>query len=81
MHELILFEILNLGYIPTDFTIEEWEERLDSMPCNICGGNTEDDDDKLLLCDQCNNGFHIFCLDPPLQEIPEEQWFCTDCTQ
>lgn len=50
------------------------------MPCNICGGNTEDDDDKLLLCDRCNNGFHIFCLDPPLMEIPVAQWFCLDCS-
>ncbi|KAL4434986.1 hypothetical protein ABPG74_017742 [Tetrahymena malaccensis] len=68
-----------LGYIPTDFTVEEWEERLDNLPCSICDGNTEDDDDKLLLCDRCNNGFHIFCLKPPLTEIPEEQWFCADC--
>lgn len=37
-------------------TLEEWHEHLDNMPCNICGLNTEDDDDKLLLCDFCNKG-------------------------
>ncbi|KAL0580509.1 hypothetical protein V5O48_001496 [Marasmius crinis-equi] len=24
-------------------------------------------------------GFHMFCLNPPLQEIPKEQWFCYPC--
>lgn len=37
-------------------TIEEWNDRLDNMPCSICGRNLEDDDDKLLLCDLCNEG-------------------------
>lgn len=45
-----------LGTKPTDMTLEEWHEHLDNMPCNICGLNTEDDDDKLLLCDFCNKG-------------------------
>lgn len=35
-------------------TIEEWNDRLDNMPCSICGYNLEDEDDKLLLCDLCN---------------------------
>lgn len=60
-------------------TLEEWHEHLDNMPCNICGLNTEDDDDKLLLCDFCNKGFHTFCLDPPLDEIPKDAWFCDGC--
>ena len=24
-------------------------------------------------------GFHTFCLDPPLEAIPKEQWFCFAC--
>jgi [histone H3]-trimethyl-L-lysine4 demethylase len=24
-------------------------------------------------------GFHTFCLDPPLDTIPKEQWFCFTC--
>lgn len=24
-------------------------------------------------------GFHMFCLDPPLDIIPKEQWFCFTC--
>ena len=36
---------------PTEFTMEEWADRLETLPCSICDRNTEDDDDKLLLCD------------------------------
>lgn len=62
-------------------TLEEWNDHLDNMPCSICGRNTEDDDDKLLLCDFCNQGFHTFCLTPPLSAIPEDSWFCDICKE
>lgn len=25
--------------------------------------------------------YHCECLNPPLQEIPVEEWFCPDCAQ
>ena len=68
-----------LGVIPQQYTLEDWEEKLENLPCSICGQNTEDDDDKLLICDRCNEGFHIFCLVPPLTEIPREAWYCDKC--
>lgn len=40
--------------------------------CEICQG--ADHDDKILLCDECDLGFHIFCLSPPLAEIPATDW-------
>jgi hypothetical protein len=68
-------------------TVEEWVDKLDNLPCQICGGNTEDDDDLLMLCDLCNKGtkyikyhhkgFHTFCL--KLDKVPDEAWFCDNC--
>lgn len=40
-------------------TVEEWVKELDNLPCMICGGNTEDDDELLMLCDLCNKGIEI----------------------
>ncbi|CAK5275278.1 unnamed protein product [Mycena citricolor] len=31
------------------------------------------------ICHKKNRGFHMFCLDPPLDAIPKEQWFCYTC--
>jgi len=38
--------------------------------CSICGG--KHDEEKQILCDECNEGFHITCLSPPLTEIPKD---------
>ncbi|CAB1352073.1 unnamed protein product, partial [Coregonus sp. 'balchen'] len=33
-----------------------------------------------LLCDECNMAFHIYCLNPPLATIPDdEDWYCPTC--
>ena len=33
----------------------------------------------MLLCDGCDNGFHMHCLDPPLTCTPEGDWYCSEC--
>eukprot|EP00187_Rhodella_violacea_P016544 CAMPEP_0184734334 /NCGR_PEP_ID=MMETSP0314-20130426/60189_1 /TAXON_ID=38298 /ORGANISM="Rhodella maculata, Strain CCMP 736" /LENGTH=233 /DNA_ID=CAMNT_0027201267 /DNA_START=8 /DNA_END=706 /DNA_ORIENTATION=+ len=47
--------------------------------CRICLGTREGD--CILLCDDCDRGFHIFCLNPPLSSIPEGEWLCSKCTK
>jgi len=35
---------------------------------------------KILLCDECERGFHIYCLNPPLESIPDiDEWYCPSC--
>ena len=35
---------------------------------------------NLLLCDKCDDEYHIYCLDPPLFTVPTaRKWFCTSC--
>ena len=32
----------------------------------------EDEDRKhILLCDKCDAEYHTYCLDPPLEDVPE----------
>uniref|UniRef100_A0A8C0WD00 [histone H3]-trimethyl-L-lysine(4) demethylase n=1 Tax=Castor canadensis TaxID=51338 RepID=A0A8C0WD00_CASCN len=50
---------------------------IDSYVCRICSRG--DEDDKLLLCDGCDDNYHIFCLLPPLPEIPRGIWRCPKC--
>ncbi|GJQ77849.1 hypothetical protein Trydic_g16104 [Trypoxylus dichotomus] len=45
--------------------------------CSICG--TSDNDDQLLFCDDCDRGYHMYCLSPPLTTPPEGSWSCKLC--
>ncbi|XP_015126214.1 zinc finger protein DPF3 isoform X3 [Diachasma alloeum] len=45
--------------------------------CSICG--TSDNDDQLLFCDDCDRGYHMYCLSPPLATPPEGSWSCRLC--
>ncbi|NXU50126.1 PHRF1 protein, partial [Turnix velox] len=45
--------------------------------CEVCGRS--DREDRLLLCDGCDAGYHMECLNPPLSEVPIDEWFCPAC--
>ncbi|KAG8732779.1 hypothetical protein FRC11_011022 [Ceratobasidium sp. 423] len=45
--------------------------------CELCLKG--DRDTEMLLCDGCDEGFHMSCLDPPLNAVPKGSWFCHTC--
>ncbi|XP_045464684.1 zinc finger protein ubi-d4 B isoform X1 [Harmonia axyridis] len=45
--------------------------------CSVCGNS--DNDDQLLFCDDCDRGYHMYCLTPPLDNPPEGSWSCKVC--
>lgn len=46
--------------------------------CYKC--KTSRDENKLLVCEKCNwFCCHIYCLEPPLEEIPDTAWYCSYC--
>lgn len=55
----------------------ELKTDLDVTTCEIC--NLSDREDTMLLCDACDQGYHMECLIPPLTEIPEGSWYCDNC--
>ena len=54
---------------------EEEGEEEGRWRCIICG--QADQEDVLLLCDNCNDAYHTHCLD--IDDIPEGDWFCPNC--
>lgn len=42
--------------------------------CRVC--RRDEDHANLLLCEACNDEYHTYCLSPPLQEVPEGDFFC-----
>lgn len=45
--------------------------------CHVC--KCANDADNMLLCNDCDTGWHLFCLDPPLSKIPNGHWTCPIC--
>lgn len=54
-----------------------WSKSILNARCRIC--RRKKDAEHMLLCDGCDRGHHMYCLKPPLKEIPEGDWLCTDC--
>lgn len=51
--------------------------QIDLYMCMACGRG--DEEDRLLLCDGCDDSYHTFCLIPPLQDVPKGDWRCPKC--
>merc|ERR1712130_669943 len=54
-----------------------WSKSILNTKCKVCRRKT--DSDNMLLCDGCDNAYHIYCLKPKLKSIPEGDWFCPEC--
>ncbi|KAK6251304.1 hypothetical protein SCA6_005309 [Theobroma cacao] len=54
----------------------EEEEELDQI-CEQCRSGLHGE--VMLLCDRCNKGWHIYCLSPPLKQVPSGNWYCFEC--
>uniref|UniRef100_A0A6N2MWM5 BRCT domain-containing protein n=1 Tax=Salix viminalis TaxID=40686 RepID=A0A6N2MWM5_SALVM len=56
----------------------------DDIACEVCG--SRDRGEVMLICSDeigsagCGVGMHMDCCDPPLESIPEEDWFCPKCS-
>ncbi|XP_068433546.1 zinc finger protein DPF3 isoform X3 [Clinocottus analis] len=50
---------------------------IECKSCSLCG--TSENDDQLLFCDDCDRGYHMYCLKPPMTKPPEGSWSCHVC--
>ncbi|XP_042518273.1 BRCT domain-containing protein At4g02110-like [Macadamia integrifolia] len=55
----------------------------EDLTCQVCG--SRDRGEVMMICGDeggskgCGIGMHIDCCDPPLEDVPEEDWFCSKC--
>ncbi|EDW74778.1 uncharacterized protein Dwil_GK15714 [Drosophila willistoni] len=51
------------------------------LDCTVCEGcGKKNDEARLLLCDECDISYHIYCVNPPLETVPQGTWKCSFCT-
>lgn len=53
------------------------EEEEEATQCEVC--HSDERDDVLLLCDMCDEAYHIYCLPVPLPAVPDHEWLCGKC--
>jgi len=58
--------------------IEYGEMAYGKLSCEVCGHSH--DDDRMILCDNCDRGFHFYCVRPILVAVPKGSWFCLGCS-
>ncbi|CAA2969669.1 PHD finger EHD3 isoform X1 [Olea europaea subsp. europaea] len=60
------------------------EEQTEACPtfevgtCRCCGEKS--DGKNSLVCDSCEEMYHISCIEPAVKEIPLRSWYCPNCT-
>lgn len=54
-----------------------WARSTNKSLCQVCRRGS--DPDKMLLCDECNGGTHMFCMKPKMKTVPEGNWYCARC--
>lgn len=55
---------------------EASEIDLTDTACEVC--SSTDNADDMLLCDRCDRGYHLKCLSPQMDAVPEGDWFCSN---
>ncbi|KAM7346227.1 lost PHDs of trr isoform 2-T2 [Cochliomyia hominivorax] len=50
------------------------------LDCTVCEGcGQKNDESRLILCDECDISYHIYCMSPPLDAVPNGNWKCKWC--
>lgn len=71
----IVYVVMDEKYINSNLENEAEDE---AYKCGICGSSSERIS-ALLECSKCVCGYHLHCLNPPLNSVPEGRWMCPNC--
>ena len=73
IHDLLLQLRLLQPHTITDDDIDDdlpdGDDPYRHTPCHVC--RRQDQEDTMLLCDDCDRGYHLHCLSPPLPSLGE----------
>ena len=71
---------------PSFSNLPRYPEAVETLAsgCLACGRDDQEAETlkgDLLECEKCDNGYHLKCLTPPLDKVPQDEWFCPTCVE
>lgn len=80
---LSMFQLDPLEVYPLSTGQRSAHAEVDDIECKVCHEKTYSSENPIILCDGEHNGedcgYHIQCLAPPLDHVPEGDWLCPEC--
>jgi hypothetical protein len=73
----VLTSLLDAPTNHNDAADDDDDDGVAHVMCEICHG--DGDDAAMLMCDDCDFGYHCACLTPPMLSVPDTEWYCDSC--
>lgn len=79
MYKYYHIQCMSPDQIASEKQLEEQCWYCPSCLCRVC--HEDDDKKKTILCDGCDEAYHLSCLNPPRTRVPRGKWYCKVCIQ
>ncbi|VAI92607.1 unnamed protein product [Triticum turgidum subsp. durum] len=76
--DIVLIEKSELSSTSTTLTHDDNESNT-LFACKSCG--SFEDPCRMLICDRCEEAFHLLCCHRRIKKIPDNDWYCLDCSR
>ncbi|KAJ4786435.1 Methyl-CpG-binding domain-containing protein 9 [Rhynchospora pubera] len=81
-HQYCLYKYYHINCLKDSQIAKEEQENRSCWYCPSClcrGCYADKDDENIVLCDGCDDAYHIYCMKPPRDSVPEGVWYCVGC--
>ncbi|XP_044956323.1 uncharacterized protein LOC123407282 isoform X4 [Hordeum vulgare subsp. vulgare] len=76
--DIVLIEKSELSSTSATLTHDDNESKT-LFACKSCG--SFEDPCRMLICDCCEEAFHLLCCHRRIKKIPDNNWYCLDCSR
>ncbi|RLN24002.1 histone-lysine N-methyltransferase 2C-like isoform X2 [Panicum miliaceum] len=83
-HSLCMYKYYHIRCLSPEQIASDQQQGEQCWYCPSClcrGCFCDMDDNEIIMCDGCDEAYHLYCLSPPLTSVPKGHWYCQFCTE